>query len=161
MRLTTFSNEYILHGIIGVKIRPIEGHGAIEQFIEDKIRTPSLPIIKLARRPNSAGVIDGPRWADEPDPDDLRSLVAFFDASGALISGTLAAAGSYIQYSIIDIKFNELPRKCTAIETDSINCNTNTLTILFRWFYRINSQLFLCFFFQSLTNIDFWSAVYF
>lgn len=80
----------------------MQGYGAIEQLKIRKIRTPSLPIIKLARRPNSAGVIDGPRWADDPDPDDLRSLVAFFDASGALISGTLAAAGSY---SIFNIRY--------------------------------------------------------
>lgn len=74
------------------------------------IRTPS-PTIMLARRPNSAGVIDGPSLADapEPDPDGLRSPSAFFDASGALISGTFTftAVGSYLIFNT-NIKFNEL-----------------------------------------------------
>lgn len=72
------------------------------------LRTPS-PIIMLARRPNSAGVIDGPSLADapEPDPDGLRSPSAFFDASGTLISGTFTAVGSYLIFNT-NIKFNEL-----------------------------------------------------
>lgn len=72
------------------------------------LRTPS-PTIMLARRPNSAGVIDGPSLADapEPDPDGLRSPSTFFDASGTLISGTFTAVGSYLIFNT-NIKFNEL-----------------------------------------------------
>lgn len=64
-----------------------------------KVRTPSL-IIKLGRRPDSAGGSNWPRRNDGPDPDPLRSSTAVFGASGGLTSGTLtadalAAAGSY------------------------------------------------------------------
>lgn len=49
------------------------------------------PLIKLGRRPDSAGGIK-PRWVD--GPDDRRSPDAFIDASDALGAGTFAAAGS-------------------------------------------------------------------
>lgn len=72
-----------------------------------KVRTPSL-IIKLGRRPVSSGGSNGPRRIDGPDPDALRSPNTFFGAADALISGILAAAGSYSTLNSMNIRADSI-----------------------------------------------------